>query len=250
MEYVFLFVVTVVGAILWSIYQSKGLKKASNKIENESILPALDYLYKSPNTKEKHYQFTQSLKELDKYIIQYKDACYIPSEDVFVRLFKHTDNHHADILGHDRFVLIISRMKTANSELLFKTLIQQITKFPKSSLAHQRLAICVEKGHLLPPALLDSFISYLDENPTDSIRQSIFLQGINKIMFLSSSSERRQGIYNKALQILEENPNIKSVRKFVLEIGRWHFGKSRSDGKVSIYDEQMIQNDILVRVSQ
>lgn len=250
MEYVFFCILAIIITIGWHVYQSKGLKKATNNIEKEVMIPTLDYLYKNPNAMDKHQQFIQSLKNVDKFATQYKDASYLPSDDIFTRLFQHTDKYPEDQLGHERFLRIIGRLKLFNNEIVFKQLIKQVSKFPENSFTQERLAICVEKGHLLPPVLLDLFISYLDENPTNSVRQKIFMLGISKIMFLSGSSEKRQGIYNKALQILEENPDSKSAKQFVLTMGRWHFGKARPDGKVSIYDEQMIQNDIFVRVNQ
>lgn len=55
-----------------------------------------------------------------------------------------------------------------------------------------------------------------------------------------------QESYALALKALELHPSEPKVKQFVLTIGRWHFGKTRG-GKVAIYDEQAIQNDISVR---
>jgi hypothetical protein len=54
--------------------------------------------------------------------------------------------------------------------------------------------------------------------------------------------------YALALEVLEKNPKQPKAKQFVLNIGRWHFGKLRK-GKVTIYDEQAIQNDIQVRIT-
>ena len=50
-----------------------------------------------------------------------------------------------------------------------------------------------------------------------------------------------------ALKILSDNPEQPSAKQLVLKIGRYHFGKMRK-GAVTIYDEQVIQNDIQVRL--
>jgi len=54
-------------------------------------------------------------------------------------------------------------------------------------------------------------------------------------------------LYNCSLEILEESPGQTSLKAFCLEVGRWHYSKHRPGGKVTIYDEQAIQNDISVR---
>jgi hypothetical protein len=53
--------------------------------------------------------------------------------------------------------------------------------------------------------------------------------------------------YDAALDILQQHPEQISLKQYVLEVGRWHYSIARPDGKVTIYDEQSIQNDILVR---
>ncbi|HET6883516.1 MAG TPA: hypothetical protein VFI31_25415 [Pirellulales bacterium] len=54
-------------------------------------------------------------------------------------------------------------------------------------------------------------------------------------------------IYGSALDLLSNNPKSPIAKQLVLDIGRWHYGKSRPDGRPTVYDEQAIQNDILVR---
>ena len=72
------------------------------------------------------------------------------------------------------------------------------------------------------------------------------MQCITHIMLLPESERER--IYNRVLEILADNPASSTAKQFVLTVGRWHFGKSRKGGKLSIYDEQRIQNDIFARV--
>lgn len=53
--------------------------------------------------------------------------------------------------------------------------------------------------------------------------------------------------YKKVLELYQANPEIVEIKKFVLRVGRWHFGKQRFWGKPNAHDEQTIQTDILVR---
>ena len=59
----------------------------------------------------------------------------------------------------------------------------------------------------------------------------------------------RQWLYDRALDLVQRTPGSADLAVLALEIGRWHFGLSRPDGKVTVYDEQAIQNDISVRRS-
>ncbi len=56
-----------------------------------------------------------------------------------------------------------------------------------------------------------------------------------------------QDLYNTSLKILEVNSNSQEAKVLVLDIGRLHYSILRLDKKPTIYDEQAIQNDILVR---
>ena len=54
-------------------------------------------------------------------------------------------------------------------------------------------------------------------------------------------------VYDAALEILSEHPEQLPLRQYALEIGRWHYTIQRPNRKITIYDEQAIQNDIAVR---
>jgi len=56
-----------------------------------------------------------------------------------------------------------------------------------------------------------------------------------------------QDLYNTSLKILEANPNSQEAKMLVLDVGRWRYSIIREDKKPTIYDEQAIQNDIMVR---
>ena len=55
---------------------------------------------------------------------------------------------------------------------------------------------------------------------------------------LSAVSEE---IYTDILQLLNLHPKLKP---FALEMGRLSYGSKRKDGKLTVYDEQAILNDI------
>ncbi|WP_373543327.1 hypothetical protein [Chamaesiphon sp.] len=55
--------------------------------------------------------------------------------------------------------------------------------------------------------------------------------------------------YKEALLLLETYPEWTSARVFVVNVGRWHFGKSNKDSIVSDKDERTIQTDIIARTS-
>jgi hypothetical protein len=80
----------------------------------------------------------------------------------------------------------------------------------------------------------------LISRPQDVEIQNYASEKIKRGMF------RSQEAYAMALRILEHHPSEPKAKQFVLDIGRWHFAKIRG-GKVTIYDEQAIQNDISVR---
>jgi len=54
-------------------------------------------------------------------------------------------------------------------------------------------------------------------------------------------------IYNLALEILDSNPDKIYIKTLCLALGRMHYGNLRPDKNPTIYDEQAIQNDILMR---
>jgi hypothetical protein len=215
-------------------------------IEKETWEPILDILYEQPTLKEKHDEFVVFLKDLDKALDKYKSqgrsVIYSPRETTFEKIIKHLDRYPDDLLGHKRFLVVVERMKSISSDKFFRDLLKQADA---NMLAEERLSLYADKASSLKADLLEDLFQYLDTYPIEKIRQSTFLKCVSKIMFLGVNN--RSAIYDKSLQILENNPDVSSVKQFVLLVGRWHFSKSRVYGKVSIYDEQRIQNDILVR---
>jgi len=56
-----------------------------------------------------------------------------------------------------------------------------------------------------------------------------------------------QDLYNTSLKVLEANSSSQEAKMLVLDLGRLHYSVLRPDKKPTIYDEQAIQNDIIVR---
>ena len=56
-----------------------------------------------------------------------------------------------------------------------------------------------------------------------------------------------QDLYNTSLKILEANPGTQEAKTLALDLGRLHYSILRPSKKPTIYDEQAIQNDIIVR---
>jgi hypothetical protein len=54
-------------------------------------------------------------------------------------------------------------------------------------------------------------------------------------------------LYKIALKILEANPDRQEAKVIVLDLGRLHYSILRPNKVPTIYDEQAIQNDIIVR---
>jgi hypothetical protein len=88
----------------------------------------------------------------------------------------------------------------------------------------------------LDPALVDSIVSEMRR-----VARPTLLHPIGRMPGSTAP------IYVTALDLLAGNPRSTVAKQLALELGRWHFGIARPDGLVTIYDEQAIQNDILVR---
>lgn len=84
----------------------------------------------------------------------------------------------------------------------------------------------------------------------DDVRETVFdcAKKTTSAAGLIKSSETALLFYNIVLEVLQKNSSHIPLKKYVLEVGRWKCGIERG-GSVTIYDEQAIQNDILVRTN-
>lgn len=88
------------------------------------------------------------------------------------------------------------------------------------------------------------FKNLFKEFRNQQIRQKI-LSLIYAVVRIKKSES--QYLYEASLKVLEANPSSQEARLLVLNLGRLHYGLLRPNGRVTIFDEQAIQNDIIVR---
>ena len=93
-------------------------------------------------------------------------------------------------------------------------------------------------------------IPLLKVRPLDSaIRDTVFSYAKIAITIkaVGQNDLSSKEIYDAALEVLSQHPDQISLKQYALEVGRWHHSIQRLDRKVTIYDEQAINNDIAVR---
>ena len=93
-------------------------------------------------------------------------------------------------------------------------------------------------------------IPLLKLKPLDkSIRDTVFDYAKKTITLRVTATDEASSkeVYDAALEILSQHPEQLALKQYALEVGRWHFTIQRPDHKVTIFDEQSIQNDIAVR---
>jgi hypothetical protein len=233
--------VGAIGIGLWQYYQTeKHLKKE----EAENIIPILKELYHFPNSKSKHQEFRRNLSNLCQ-AAQGDQTKYIPSDDVNRLIIQHLDVNPNDDLGNERYKMLINLSGKINRNYMLNLLFQQLENHFDNPLVHERLAIALENSILINQKFLEPLLHYWSHNPNNPLIQQSFFLGVSNIILLSN--EQRSLVYNLVLSNLEEFPNNISAKKLALTMGRWVYSKARPDGKLTIYDEQAIQNDINIR---
>ena len=92
---------------------------------------------------------------------------------------------------------------------------------------------------------IENILEPLRKNPADSS----YCNSIPTLLVQGSMyhSYHYGTIYNEVLEILASNPDKIHIKPLCLEMGRKHYSALRPDKLPTIYDEQAIQNDILVR---
>ena len=94
---------------------------------------------------------------------------------------------------------------------------------------------------------LAQLLGNLVEDPLNAAVHSQLLTAVEQPNFRSLPKESSARVYTTALSILEDHPDSRCAKTFVLSVGRWHFARCRQDGIGTATDEHVIQNDILVR---
>lgn len=119
----------------------------------------------------------------------------------------------------------------------------------KDTLVYDEILNILEISWSLNPELTriiyQKSLTALISNPLDTAVQGKVIRFLDKCPTLKAPET--QVVYEAALEILANNPGNATAKQFVLNVGRWHFGRNRPDKRPTVYDEQAIQNDILVR---
>ncbi len=92
---------------------------------------------------------------------------------------------------------------------------------------------------------LDKILQPLIENPDDIAYANSIPSSLEKGKLYHRYSYGEA--YNIVLDILASNPDKIHIKTLCLELGRRHYSDLRPDKKLTIYDEQAIQNDIQFR---
>ena len=92
-----------------------------------------------------------------------------------------------------------------------------------------------------------AIVDRLADDVGDPTLRQAFLYAIRQPKFARVSKQLHLAAYEIALVYLAANSGQVSARSFVVEVGRWHFGRTRPNCPATMADEQRIQNDILRR---
>ncbi len=88
----------------------------------------------------------------------------------------------------------------------------------------------------------------VEENQTNLL--AVLHSTLNFTPFeLSLAGLSSDSLYREALELVGNHPQCVGLRDLALKVGRWHDSRSRDDRQPTIYDEQAIQNDLLVRMA-
>ncbi len=73
----------------------------------------------------------------------------------------------------------------------------------------------------------------------------LFIVGQRNRAAARQQREQRERAYHEALAALAKDSQNSSLRTAALAAGRAHYGGTRPDGRLTIYDEQAITNDLV-----
>jgi hypothetical protein len=82
------------------------------------------------------------------------------------------------------------------------------------------------------------------DNPADRRIHQIIL---NCLRAMTVEPIQQRWLYDRVLDLVQQSPSSVDLSVLALEVGRCYLGKSRPDGRATVYDESAIQNDIAVR---
>ncbi len=235
------------GAGLFILYlwmQARSLQKFDRE-----MLPLLGKLLRNPTLQPEHQRFLGALRERDQRLQQIKSKVpnlgftYVPSKVVRDRLLAHLSLHPDDEQGHERFMATFQKVEYLSDGELLEALLQQCVS-SQNALAQQRIELCLGKAIALSPSLMPTLRTYLFDTPITFASARSFYSGATRLFRLPM--EHRQRLYNMTLELLRQNPRSVAARQLVLDVGRWHFGKSHENGSPTLFDDERVRHDIQV----
>jgi hypothetical protein len=137
---------------------------------------------------------------------------YQPSRDLWDRALRYSVDHLDDACGRAvayRVLVPLASSPVGDQAQLVRSLHEALTRNPTSRALHEVLMNCLRALEIAP--------------------------------------SQSQWLYDRTLDLLQRAATSSELAVLALEIGRWHLGRLRPGGAVSIYDEQAIHNDIAVR---
>ncbi len=131
---------------------------------------------------------------------------------------------------------------------------QQLSEDPNNTEAFEFLLSTL--ASLNPPSFIEFIfivtLPLLQLKPLDERVRTMVFSGFARSVKRDTNSSPPPGdlarsFYDTALGILALHPEELSLKQYVLDVGRWYYSILRPDGRITVYDEQAIQNDIIVR---
>ncbi|MBS3029652.1 MAG: hypothetical protein HCA25_22040 [Dolichospermum sp. DET50] len=206
----FIIILLAIAVVVWVRYNVSTKGKA----ELKSIETCIIQIEKNPSFPEIY----------DKFIETWRSSTWIPHEDIFNSGY------------YDR-ILKICEQNSSNIKAwqLLEQVLQRLNMSFGINIAGKRNR--ANTFRLLADNLMKEF-------QNQAIKERI----ISLIhLSIGITHAEAQELYNTSLKILEANPNNQETKMLVLDLGRLYYSILRPNKKPTIYDEQAIQNDILVR---
>lgn len=145
-----------------------------------------------------------------------------------------------------------ARRASIEERKAFEANFERLRNDPSDNVSLQYIlnALASQNKKSLKKSMRTIILPLLRLRPLDGvIRDTVFsyAKQVITIKIVGTDEASSGDIYKAALDILSQHPDQIPLKQYALEVGRWHYAIQRPDRKVTIYDEQAIQNDIAVR---
>jgi len=118
-------------------------------------------------------------------------------------------------------------------------------RFPSGETVLNRILVPLSSSPVRDVRQLMSAIRQaIADNAAD---RRIHLIILNCLRAMTIEPIQRQWLYDRVLDLVQQSPSSVDLSVLALDVGRWYLGKTRPDGRITVYDESAIQNDIAVR---